>query len=312
MDLLCWLADCLFCLLDDQKFRNLLQPQQFANMNPYLHHKNEIALHMLLSSSIRGLLSAVCRRMNHLHGISLRAISYYESRSTGNSNDPNSRQSGPPQALHQAYLKVLRNTSSHLIDVAKFDELLALLGKNIRQQYNDSFAEIGKRAAAEAAKRNPNVPKNIAEEAIKRAQTHCELTMLLAGSPPSTLALVVQRFFSNDLVEFRSKCNPAELFFANYDLLEVDDEPKVLAARKQRSVRVDLFKRVEIFHHKRPAGSAGEEEQLPWRRCVRCASVMEDATMTARKPGIMFVLSQQRNCCCGGRLAILGKDELVG
>lgn len=308
MDLLCWLADCLFCLLDDQKFRKFLEPQQFANMNPYLHSKNEIALHMILSSSIRGLLSAVCRRMNHLHGISVRAISYYESRSTAGSNDP---KSGPGQALHQAYLKMQRNSSSNLIDVSKFDELLTLLGKNIRQQYNDSFAEMGKRTAAEAAKRNPNAGKNVAEEAIKRAQTHCELTMLLAGSPPLTLAPVIQRFFNNDLAEFRSKCNPAELFFANYDLLEVDDEPKVLAARRQRGVRVDLFKRVEIFHRKRSAGAGSDEEPLPWRRCVRCASVMEDA-ITVGKPGFLFVLSQQRNCCCGGRLAILGKDELVG
>ncbi|KAI1859795.1 hypothetical protein JX265_010244 [Neoarthrinium moseri] len=307
IDLLCWITDSLFCLLDDQKFQDLLkQPSQYANMNPYLHSKNDISLHMVLSSPIRGLLSAVCRRMAHLHHVSQRAISYYEARNL--SSDPNSRPSGSSLALHQAYRKMLGYTSSALVNVNDFEQLLGSLSKSIRQQYTESFGELGKRAAAEAVKKNPNAPKNIAEEAVKRAQSHCELTMLLAGSPPSTLAQVIHRFFTNDLTAFRAQCDPASLFFANYDILEVDDDPKLLTSRKQRGVRVDLFKRVEITPKKKTTGAAGEDMVVPWRRCVRCASVMEDeATM---KPELKFVLSQQRNCSCGGRLALLGKDEL--
>jgi mediator of RNA polymerase II transcription subunit 16 len=312
MDLICWLADSLFCLLDDSKFQKLLTAQTFSEMTPYLFAKNEVALHMVLSSSIRGLLSAVCRRMIHLHSISQRAILFYER----NGSEPNiqsgSKGGAPPLSLRQAYQKMMRCTSTSLIDVQKFDELLTTLGTDIRKKYSESFAELGKRMANEAAKQqqqNPNAAKtNAGEDAIKRAQTHCELTMLLAGSPPSPFFLVVEKFFKEDLTKFRTHCNPAKLFFADYNILEVDDESKALTARRQRGVRVDLFKRDEIFCNK----VTGDQEALPWRRCVRCASVMEDASVTATMPGIVFLLSQQRNCCCGGRLAILPKGELIG
>lgn len=306
IDLLCWIVDSLFCLLNDQKFQGLLVQQKFPEMVPYLHEKNDIALHMILSSPIRGLLSAVCRRMQHLHLISLKAINYWETRDTNATN-------GPSPGLQSAYQKMLRYTSSPLINVAKFDELLSTVGKNIKQQYTDQFSQLGTRAMEAAKNSNPNPPKNIAEEAIKRAQLHCELTMLLGGAPPGPLLSVIRNFFNSDLPQFRAKCKPSELFFANYDILEVDDEPKLLAARKQRAARVDLFKRIEIFRGRKMPNSAGEEVIVDWRRCVRCASVMEDiATFVSLKPGIAFVLSQQRNCCCGGRLAILGKNELVG
>ncbi|KAH8676246.1 RNA polymerase II mediator complex subunit Sin4 [Xylariales sp. PMI_506] len=306
IDLLCWLTDSLFCLLDDQTFgQKLASPQTFAEMTPYLISKNEVALHMILSSPIRGLLSAVCRRMDHLHNISKRAVNYWKARPA---DDPNLKSNGSTLALNVAYQRMMHYTSTSLIDVKQFDNLLTTLGQDIRQQYAESFAEIGKRAA-EAARRqqHPNAQKtNFAEEAIRRAQTHCELTLLLAGSPPQPFFKVVEKFFKTDLVAFRNQCDPAKVFFQNYDILEADDEPKALAARKQRGVRVDLFKRVEITRGK--PGPDGHNLP-PWRRCVRCASVMEDATNVAAKPGIMFVLSQQRNCCCGGRLAIVEKDD---
>lgn len=281
-------------------------PAEFSKMTPYLHARNDIALHMILSSPIRGLLSAVCRRMQHLHLISLKAINYWETRDTNSTN-------APPPALRAAYQKMLRYTSSSLINVSKFDELLSNFAKNIKQQYQDQFAQFGTRALEAAKKTNPSPKPEIAQEAIKRAQMHCELTMLLGGSPPGPLVQVLKRFFENDLPQFRAQCMPSELFFANYDILEVDDEPKLLAARRQRASKVDLFKRVEIFRGRKMTNAAGEEATVDWRRCVRCASVMEDvAPFAAFKPGIAFVLSQQRNCSCGGRLAILGKNDLVG
>jgi mediator of RNA polymerase II transcription subunit 16, fungi type len=306
IDLLCWIVDSLFCLLNDRKFQELLVPAKFSDMTPYLQERNDIALHMILSSPIRGLLSAICRRMQHLHIISLKAINFWETRDTNTTN-------APPAALQAAYQKMLRYTSSPLIKVAKFDELLSTIGKNIKHQYTEQFAQLGARALEAAKKSNPNPPKNIAEEAIKRAQMHCELTMLLGDRPPGPLLSVLKKFFDTDLPQFRNECKPAELFFANYDILEVDDEPKMLAARRQQATRIDLFKRVAIVRGRRMRNSAGEEMVVDWRRCVRCASVMEDVIgFVTGKPGIAFVLSQQRNCCCGGRLAILGKNELVG
>lgn len=306
VDLLCWIVDSLFCLLNDQRFQQILIPSEFSKLNAYVLEKNDIALHMIISSPIRGLLSAVCRRMQHLHQISLKAINYWETRDRNTTN-------APLPALQAAYEKMHRYTSSPLINVNKFDELLNTVGKNIKQQYAEAFAQFGTRAHEAAKKTNPNPPKNIAEDAIKRAQMHCELTMLLGGNPPGPLLSVLKKFFESDLPQFRAECKPSELFFSNYDLLEVDDEPKVLAARRQRASRVDLFKRIEIFRGRKLNIGANEEIVVDWRRCVRCASVMEDVgVFAASKPGIAFVLSQQRNCSCGGRLAVLGKNELVG
>ncbi|KAK8872909.1 RNA polymerase II mediator complex subunit Sin4 [Apiospora arundinis] len=340
IDLLCWLADSLFNLLDDAKFLKFLESRQnFGEMTAYLLSKNDVALHMVLSSAIRGLLSAVCRRMAVLHGISQRALTYYETRNASASKDanapPGTKTNGPPAALHLAYQKMYQYTNASLINVAEFDKLLTTLGADIRKQYGDSFAELAKRAAASAAQQpnqnqqqGPNAPKfNPGEEAVKRAQTHCELTLLLAGSPPPPFLNVVNKFFKTDLKEFRTHTDPAKLFFADYSILEVDDDPRALSARRQKGARVDLFKRVEIYRSKEgvalssalssspTAGGgggagAGGNEQPQWRRCVRCASVMED--VPTNKPGITFVLSQQRNCSCGARFALLGKGELVG
>lgn len=313
IDLLCWLADSLFNLLEDSKFQTLLNDQNWSQMTPYLLAKNEIALHMVLSSSIRSLLSVVCRRMEHLNSISRRAISYYEKHNGlgGPANDPNAppgaKASSQPLTLHHAYQKILRYTSTPLIQVTNFNDLLLALGGDIRKNYEQSLAGIAMRATqAEEArqKQNPNAPKqNAGEEAVKRAQTHCELTMLLGGSPPPAFASVVRKFFE-DLRKFREHTNLSDLFFGDYDLLEVNDSPRALAARRQRGAHVDLFKRVEIFTSKALDGP-------PWRRCARCASVMEDVAMAVPKPGLHFLLSQQRNCCCGARIAVLKKDELV-
>ncbi|KAK7969623.1 mediator of RNA polymerase II transcription subunit 16 [Apiospora saccharicola] len=323
IDLLCWLADSLFNLLDDAKFLSFLESRQnFGDMTAYLLSKNEVALHMMLSSAIRGLLSAVCRRMAVLQGISQRALTYYETRNASGSKDPNAppgtKSNAPPAALHLAYQKMYRYTNASLINVAEFDKLLTTLGADIRKQYSESFAELAKRAAASAQQpSNPqatNAPKfNPGEEAVKRAQTHCELTLLLGGSPPPPFLNVVNKFFKTDLKEFRTHTDPGKLFFADYGILEVDDDPRALAVRRQKGARVDLFKRVEIYRTKGGSrssmgGSGGEQAQ--WRRCVRCASVMED--VPTNKPGITFVLSQQRNCSCGARFALLGKGELIG
>ncbi len=109
--------------------------------------------------------------------------------------------------------------------------------------------------------------------------------------------------FGADLRAFRAQTDPSKLFFADYGLLEVSDEPRVLEARKAARTYVDVFKRTEIV----PPGMGMGGQQMSWRRCVRCAAVMEDVPPGSR-PGFTFVLSQQRRCACGGFWALLSKD----
>ncbi|RYO79913.1 hypothetical protein DL766_003840 [Monosporascus sp. MC13-8B] len=352
VDLLSWLCDSLFCLLDDNKFKSIVtNPAQFPQLTGYLLEKNEIALHMVLSSSIRNLLGAVCRRITALNNLSLRAISHYEARmvtsgsNNNNNNNNNNANSGPPAGsaygspLHVAYQKVYRHTSSALISPEAFQALLASLNREVRDMYVRSFAKIGAEQQVAGGKGGGGVPSQQQQsDATARARQHCELQMLLGQAPPSTFQHLVAKFLYQDLAAFRDGPNggggssystssppppgstsvaadtnnnggggsgmmidPARLFFADYDILEVDDAPRALERRRARGVRVDLFRRAEIFRPSGRGGGAGPG----WRRCVRCASVMEDVGTAANKPHLNFVLSQQRNCCCGGRLALL-------
>ncbi|KAI0007080.1 RNA polymerase II mediator complex subunit Sin4 [Xylariaceae sp. FL0662B] len=310
VDLLCWLCDSLFCLLEDSQFMRLLKQPQLAQMTAYLHSKNEVALHLIICSATRGLLSAVCRRITLLHSFSTRAINWYESRGgadLNNANAPPGARGTSHAALYASYQKIQRYASSSLIHAEEFDTLLTTIGSDIRSAYSTSLAALGEQAARKASthplppNQNPNAPKpDIAQEAIARARQHCELTMLMVQAPPSSFVSVLDKFFNKDLREFRARCDVAKLYFSDFGLLEADDQPRALQKRRATGLTVDLFKRVPI-----PRRRKGVAQQTPYRVCTRCGSVMEDLAMANNKPGLTFLLRQQCNCCCGGRMALL-------
>ncbi|RWA10536.1 hypothetical protein EKO27_g4564 [Xylaria grammica] len=297
IDFLGWLCDALFCLLDDTKFMSFLnqanQPQQLVNMTRYLNAKNEIALHLILCSSTRNLISAVCRRVGLLDGYALRALAWYSGRPE--ITDPSTSRH---VALHAAYRKVHRYTSSALIKADEFDKFLATLAVDIRSAYGASLGPLAEREAQKAAKnpptpnQNPNAPK---PDRVKEARQHCELNMLLVHPPPPSFLAVITKLFRQDLMGFRASVDIAKLYFADYHILEIIDTPEALEDRKKRGMNVDMFRRIEI----------SKQAQVPWRRCSRCGNIMEDLTSVNNKPGMIFLLAQQRTCCCGGRLALL-------
>jgi len=318
LDLLAYLTDCLFNLLDDPDFLKFLSEGHFSEMVGYLQARDEVALHLLLCSSTRGFLSAACRRLIHLDSLSNRAIQYYENKAA---SDPAGTSRTQP-ALSTAYQKMQYYTSSSLIKVQEFDKLLSTLGADIRASYQSSLARLGQSAAQASAAHGQQQQGQAAasEGAIKRAQAHCELTILLANTPPQSFFSVINKFFQRDLKEFRSKADPAKLFFADYSMLEVDDDEKILADRRARGIYVDVFKRTELNAEKRSSDASNlNQGALPgsgssgpsglWRRCVRCASIMED--VYGQRPGYTFVLAQQRKCSCGGAWGLLPPGSLV-
>ncbi|KAI1102358.1 RNA polymerase II mediator complex subunit Sin4 [Jackrogersella minutella] len=318
-DLLCWLSDSLFCLFDDAKFMSLLKHNQSAPMMAHLQSQNEIALHLVLCSATRGLLSAMCRRITHLDSFSTKAISWYENReksaANGNPNATADPRTPAHAALYSAYQRIRSYTSSSIIKADEFDKLLTSLGADIRSAYNTALAVLGEQPARAANSQlaqghNPNASKSDAsQEAIARGRQHCELSMLLLQAPPPFFVSVVDKFFNKDLREFRAHSNVAKLYFADYSILEINDGPRSLSRRRARGVRVDLFKRVEISRkpNRGPGGTlAGNNKaQVAWRVCARCASVMEDVPLVANRPGLSFLLRQQFYCSCGGRMAVL-------
>lgn len=287
----------------------LLKQPQLAQMTQYLHSKNEIALHLVLCSATRGLLSAVCRRITLLDSFSTRAISWYENRDKP--VNPNDSRVTAHQALYAAYQRIRLYTSTSLVKADELDRLLTSLGADIRSAYNTSLAVLGEQAARAAlshAQKNPNVnaPRpDISQEAIARGRQHCELQMLVLQAPPMSFVPVIDKFFNKDLKEFRAHSEVAKLYFADYSILEINDGPRTLEKRKRGGARVDLFKRIEIS---RKPSSGSDKAQLPWRSCTRCGSVMEDLAMVSQKPGLTFLLRQQTLCCCGGRMALLPQE----
>lgn len=288
--LIAWLTDSVFELMNDDKFMERLEAQRWAEVTPYLVERNEVSLHLMLSSSSRALLSAMCKRITYLENMSGKANEWYKR----NINPPNPKEPVklPNMQLQHAYQRMQQATSASLVKVKSFEQLLNTMGSDIRQLYQRFLPTLVQNQT------NALQGKQM-DAAIKLAQVQFELAMVLAASPPVPFVQVLKKFFSKDLPAFRGLTDPAQLFFADFDLLEVLDDKRSLAARAERGVHVDVFSRAEL---KRTATSQ-------WRRCTRCAAVMED--MFGSRAGLTFVLGQQRKCSCGGFWGLLPKGELL-
>ncbi|KAJ6786797.1 hypothetical protein PWT90_03847 [Aphanocladium album] len=291
-DLLAWIMDCLFELVSDEKFMEMLS-NKFATVADYLHERNDVALHLLLSSAMRSFLSALCRRIAHLDGISAQAVDYYRRQAA------EAEQSGvgrlPSGQLQQAYQRMQQVTASSLVPVGEFEKMLNTLGHDVKQAYAVYLPAMLKQGA------NPPQGKQI-DLVVKSTQTQMEVMMLLSRAVPPAFVPLVRRFFAEHLPAMRARTDPARLFFADFAALGVQDDKGSLAARAGRGgAYYDVFKRVELH-----PGTPGTK---PWRRCARCPMVMED--VSPNRPGVTYILAQQRKCSCGGSWGLLAKDKLV-
>lgn len=320
LDFLCWLIDSLFVLRDDPKFMELLTPARFSEMTPYLKSRNDVSLHLLLCSSTRGFLVATCKRLHHLQMMSTQATQFWDKNPAMHSSADSKANQGLV-AIQQAYLKMQRCITTTLITFKEIERTLSVLSGDIRQQYQASLALLAQKQQQQSGK--PNQPP--AEAAVKRAQAHYELNMLLTETPPPQLLQVIKKFFETDLKNLAATTDRSGLFFTDFPLLEVEEDLRRLATRKAQGKYVDAFKRVELTAHmsskvregERVQGPHEQQQQAgadaatgpPWRRCVRCCSVMEDVHPT--KPGMNYVLTQMRRCSCGGGWGLLAPGEMV-
>ncbi|EAQ92567.1 hypothetical protein CHGG_00802 [Chaetomium globosum CBS 148.51] len=139
ISLLAWLSDSLFELLDDPEITAMLSgPKRFPELAKYLESKNNVALQLLLCSSTRGFLLALCRRLQHIETVSNRAAQYYETRFQ-QQQDPASGGAAPARphpALSRAYQRMERVISSALVKVSEFERLLSDLGSDIQRYHN--------------------------------------------------------------------------------------------------------------------------------------------------------------------------------
>lgn len=380
IDLLTWLSDCLFQLADDPTFMAILSdPQRFPELAGYLQAQGDVSLHLLLCSSTRGFLSAACRRLSHLEALSNRAAQFNvtvkenQQAQQQKEGEP-ARPVGPPPALLMAYQKIQRFIGSSPVKVGHFEALVNQLSNDIRVAYHASLPGIVGNEPAEV-RPDTGQPLHSNEQRLKRRQAAFELDMLLASSPPPSFREVIFNFFNKNLAAFKAQTDPAKLYFGNFDLLEVEDDPRSLARKKELGKYIDVFKRVEVYSGGKmnggtvalprgaaaagagsnngpgPGGAVGSTPGVgkkmgptsagnpnltlragaggndgagatvgvssssnnnapvpQWRRCVRCAAVMEDVWGT--RPGFTFVLAQQRKCSCGGNWGLVPKSSI--
>lgn len=321
--LMSWLTDSLFTLRDDAKFKDILSsPSNFSEMTNFLKERNEVALHLILSSSTRSLLIAVCKRIIHLQTVCHRAQEYYWHTSERQGATPAHR------TLQRAYTKLQQATTTNLVKINEFEALLAAVCEGVRTTYQVSFAGLQR-----GAQQPPPKPGQPSPGTFKKATAQCELLIFLGEQPPPRFQQFVHKFFEADLERIMGATKRFQLFFTAFPLLEVEDDPKRLAARRTDAKFVDVFKRVEFsaprlvrggnllaatngggvvdmvkqergLDHGMQQQQQNEEPAGPiFRRCVRCCGVMEDVASTNLRPGFNFVFQQQRKCSCGGSWA---------
>ncbi|CCC10210.1 unnamed protein product [Sordaria macrospora k-hell] len=258
-----WVVDCLFDLADDPAFMSILNEQKrFPDLANFLKARGDVSLHLLCCSSARGLITAACRRLAHLEGMSFRAVRYWEaSRLKTENNDGSGGGKVLPDSLYFAYQKMQHSAQACLIKVQEFEKILQGFAQDVRTAYQTSLSrrQSGSQQPPQqhpSPQQNKNQqPQNAEDQFIKKAQAHCELDMLLGANPPPCFREVLLKFFTQTLPVLKSHVDPAKLYFANYEILDIEENPRILAARKARRKYIDVFTRREITF---PTTSSGD------------------------------------------------------
>jgi mediator of RNA polymerase II transcription subunit 16 len=334
LDFLAWLTDTLLTLpstlpptIDLTKASNLPLPELLA----HLHSTNTISLHLLLSSPTRGFLTAICRRLQHLDYIARKAIMYPGVNNTPNpqNSNPNQHQStAPSPALRAAYMQIATLTSNTILRIKTMETLLGSLGSLIKNAY---------------ASNNPPLSGS---QTAEKARNGLEIKMLFGGSFPDAFKSVIVELFKEEglLDAVKAEIEPALLFFADFTMLEVDEDPVSVAKRKALGKTMDCFQKRWLVNPEkkavasaaaaagtegnRQAGNAGSglgpaqdgsavgsgglmgaggRQGARWRRCARCAAVMED--VLTQRSALQWLVMQQRRCFCSGYWDTLAPGE---
>lgn len=251
LDLMAWITDTLLelpsTLPEDLSVTNptkLSLPELLA----YLHATNNVTLHLLLSSPTRGFLTAICRRLQHLDYVARKAIAT-------NTNHPNQAGQGQQSispTLRAAYVQIANLTSNCIVRIKTFEALLSSLTSSIKSAY---------------ANHKPPLAGNT-NNSTGPSRNNLEIKMLLGGEIPTAFKAVIVDLFrgvqdnepktQNDLganaaapgylSSVRLEIDPANLWFADFTMLEVDEDEESVAKRKGSGVTMDCFRKTWLIN----------------------------------------------------------------
>lgn len=184
-------------------------------------------------------------------------------------------------------MQIATLTSNTIIRAKTMETLLASLTSLIKNTYT-----------------NNNPPYSGSPQAEKARNT-LEIKMLFCGQFPEAFkGVIVELFRTEGLLEgVRGEIEPAKLFFADFALLEVDEDAVSVARRKAQKSTIDCFRKGWLSNPRK-----GEEGRR-WRRCARCAAVMEDV-LTERR-ALQWLVMQTRRCYCSGYWNTLAPGETI-
>ncbi|PBP22582.1 mediator of RNA polymeras-like protein II transcription subunit 16 [Diplocarpon rosae] len=148
--------------------------------------------------------------------------------------------------------------------------------------------------------------------------------MLFGGSIPDALKSVIVELFRPEglLDAVQEEIEPAKLFFADFTMLEVDEDRASIERRRKLHTTMDGFRKGWLANPVTKAdateASARASQGLTtgsgrqgarWRRCARCAAVMED--IMPQRQALQWLVMQQRRCYCSGYWDTLAPGERV-
>ncbi len=320
LDLMAWLTDTLLTLpstlppgLDLTNVSTLSLPDLLS----HLHKTNTISLHLLLNSATRGFLTAICRRLQHLDYIARKAIMHtnapQSSANTPNAQNP-SHSPAPNSlspALKAAYLQIATLTNATILRIKTLETLLSSLTSLIKNSYASHTPSLSGSPAAE------------------RTRNNLEIKMLFGGGFPDAFKPVIVELFRKEglLDAVKEEIEPALLFFADFSMLEVDEDPASVAKRRRSGLTMDCFRKGWLVNPpakkaeamgasgldgENGAGVVGSamgigKQGARWRRCARCAAVMED--VVTQRQALQWLVMQQRRCFCSGYWDTLAPGE---
>jgi mediator of RNA polymerase II transcription subunit 16 len=169
------------------------------------------------------------------------------------------------------------------------------------------------------------------------ARNALEIKMLFGGGFPDAFKSVIYELFRNEglLDAVREDIEPAKLFFADFTMLEVDEDPISVSRRRKAGMTMDCFRKGWLENpDKKDDGASvhaivnggvgigigsgstngglmggGGRQGARWRRCARCAAVMED--VLTNRQALQWLVMQQRRCFCSGYWDTLAPGDTV-
>ena len=317
-----WIIDCLIHPNDpgefDETFNRITKakPLDLAVLNNYLHSTKNVALHILLSSVPRGLLLTMCNRLHHVDYTARLNLNHETTNLAALANGvvPARHLSS---SLRAAFTSIGHLTGHSVVPYSQFKEFLMKTAGHAKEIYIQAGLPANNSTSAPA--------RNLIEQQI-----------LFGGELPQQSAYAVGKIFHEDLPALKAAIDPAKLFFHDFSVLGLPLQdrgtnlPYVYLEATDKAVKESLRQRyanyrikhtVDVYQRKLVVlGNEGEEQvdaqkrTRRWRRCVRCAAVMEDVLLedlTSRNPAVISMIKMQTRCHCLGLWSIMSGKKCI-